>query len=89
MKVTQILEMRNEKILSTLTQEELEIIDDSNIANRNHFCDLYQDGARMSGEDEYISSSEYLKLCIEDMYEMIGDKLLEGRYVTNNEKYYD
>lgn len=62
MRVEQILNMRNEEILKMLTDKELEIIDDSSIVNRNHFCDLYQDGARLSGEDEFLTPSEYLNI---------------------------
>lgn len=64
-KVEEILEMLNEEILSKLSQEELEQVD-AEYGNRNHFCDMYQDGASQSGEEEYFDVNEYLKLCLEN-----------------------
>ena len=68
MKVGKILYMKDEQILSMLSEKELEQLDNSIIANRNHFCDLFQEGARLSGGDEYITPSEYLTFLLEDLY---------------------
>lgn len=63
-KVEEILEMLNKEILAKLSQEELELVDDE-FGNRNYFCDMYQDGAKLSGEEEYFDVSEYLERILE------------------------
>lgn len=64
-KVEEILEMLNEEILSKLSQEELELVDNE-FGNRNNFCDMYQDGASQSGEEEYFDVNEYLEKILEN-----------------------
>ena len=61
MLVEKILEMRNEEIIGMLNREEKEIAE-CKYRSLNNFCDIYQDGARLSGDDEFVSPSEYIKL---------------------------
>lgn len=61
MLVERILEMRNEEIIGMLSREEVEIVTEK-YKTLNNFCDVYQDGARLSGEDEFVTPSEYISL---------------------------
>ena len=64
-KLEKILNMSNEEILANLTGEELELVDNT-FANRNNFCDIYQDSAKQSGEDEHFNPSEFLEIYLEN-----------------------
>lgn len=61
MLVEKILEMRNEEIIGMLSREEIEIAEEK-YRSLNNFCDIYQDGARLSEEDEFVTPSEYISL---------------------------
>lgn len=61
MLVEKILEMRNEEIAGMLSEEEIEVAENK-YRTLSNFCDIYQDGARLSGEDEFMTPSEYIKL---------------------------
>ena len=61
MLVEKILEMKNEEIIEMLNEDEKEYAIER-FSNLNNFCDIYQDGARLSNEDEFISPSEYLDM---------------------------
>ena len=61
MLVEKILEMKNEEIIKMLNEDEKEYAIER-FSNLNNFCDIYQDGARLSNEDEFISPSEYLDM---------------------------
>ena len=61
MLVEKILEMKNEEIIEMLNENEKEYVRER-FSNLNNFCDIYQDGARLSNEDEFISPSEYLDM---------------------------
>ena len=61
MLVEKILNMENEEIIGMLSQEEVEMVTEK-YKTLNNFCDMYQDGARLSGEDEFVTPSEYIEL---------------------------
>ena len=61
MLVEKILNMGNEEIIGMLSQEEVEMVTER-YRTLNNFCDMYQDGARLSDEDEFVTPSEYIEL---------------------------
>lgn len=61
MLVEKILNMENEEIIGMLSQEEVEMVTEK-YKTLNNFCDMYQDGARLSDEDEFVTPSEYIEL---------------------------
>lgn len=61
MLVEKILNMGNEEIIGMLSQEEVEMVT-KRYRTLNNFCDMYQDGARLSDEDEFVTPSEYIEL---------------------------
>lgn len=65
MLVEKILEMTNEEILEMVNEENYEYISER-FSNLNNFCDIYQDGARLGGEDEYLEVNEYIELLKEN-----------------------
>lgn len=67
METTYILEMTNKEIIRLLTMEEQEQAKEIYKTLEN-FCDNYQDGARLGGEDVYFSPSEYLKIIMDTRY---------------------
>lgn len=67
METNYILEMTNNEIIELLTVEEQEQAKEIYKTLEN-FCDNYQEGARLGGEEIYFSPSEYLKVIIDIRY---------------------
>ena len=60
LKVEKILDMTNEEIIEMISEENYDYVLER--FGLNNFCDIYQDGARLSGEDEYLEVNEYIEL---------------------------
>lgn len=66
MLVQKILNMTNEEIIKSISENNIDYVIER-WRTFNNFCDIYQDAARESGEDEYFNVNEYIEL-IKNMY---------------------
>ena len=69
MKVNEILKMTVEELEKKLTEENWEYACDRYVTI-NNALETYQDGAKLSGENEYLEPNEYFSLMKEEEEEI-------------------
>lgn len=73
-KTETILNMNNKDIAEFLTHEEIQKVEEK-YRTLSNFVGVYQDAARLSNEDEFITPSEYLEIMLEQDEEHEEDML--------------
>lgn len=90
--VSQIKEMNTNEVISLMSENNIEILDNMVVVNvylnRQIFVEQYKKGASMSGEEEYISVDEYFKWYLDGKITIVLNKKSENVYMSEDEKYF-